>query len=151
MMRRRLLWFTSGFLVTGAAIAYFIHRDLARDRHLLLAQLNDNFGALETRVSNLETVPQDSSIQGWQLKLLYDPDTNDIGDEKWMPLYFQPEGDKRFRRELLEMDGIEKGLAFCVPIACSAIQAYHSPVNYGLEAGSRCQQIKGVYSADDEI
>ncbi|KAH9623299.1 hypothetical protein KSS87_006102 [Heliosperma pusillum] len=64
MMRTRLVWFTSGFLIAGASIASFIHRDLSKDRLLLLAQLEDNFGALQTRVSNLEFVPHnDSNVQ----------------------------------------------------------------------------------------
>ncbi|KNA08629.1 hypothetical protein SOVF_160940 [Spinacia oleracea] len=63
MIRTRLLWFTSGMLVTGGAIAYYLHQDLSKDRFLLVNQLKDNFGALETRVSTLESVPHNSNVQ----------------------------------------------------------------------------------------
>ncbi|CAO2821799.1 unnamed protein product [Amaranthus hypochondriacus] len=63
MMRTRLLWFTSGFLLTGGAVAYCFHRDLSHDRYLLVHQLKDNFGALEARVSSIESVHHNSNIQ----------------------------------------------------------------------------------------
>uniref|UniRef100_A0A803M5V5 Uncharacterized protein n=1 Tax=Chenopodium quinoa TaxID=63459 RepID=A0A803M5V5_CHEQI len=63
MMRTRLLWFTSGALFTGGTIAYYLHRDLFKDRYLLVNQLKDNFGALEARVSTLESVPHHSNAQ----------------------------------------------------------------------------------------
>ncbi|KAL2920914.1 Mediator of RNA polymerase II transcription subunit 9 [Bienertia sinuspersici] len=63
MMRTRLVWFTSGFVVNGAAIAYCLHRDLSKDHYLLVNQLKHNFGAMEARVSNLESVPHSSNAQ----------------------------------------------------------------------------------------
>ncbi|KMT15809.1 hypothetical protein BVRB_3g057830 [Beta vulgaris subsp. vulgaris] len=63
MIRTRMVWFTSGFLVNGGAIAYFLHRDLSKDRYLLVHQLKDNFGALEARVTNLESVSHNSIVQ----------------------------------------------------------------------------------------
>ncbi|KAL9240664.1 hypothetical protein vseg_014856 [Gypsophila vaccaria] len=61
MIRTRLAWFTAGFSVAGVSITAFIHRDLSNDRLLLRAQLEDNFGALEARVSGLEFGPRDNS------------------------------------------------------------------------------------------
>ncbi|KAK9725140.1 hypothetical protein RND81_05G124800 [Saponaria officinalis] len=73
MIRTRLAWFTTGFAVAGISIASLIHRDLSKDRLLLLAQLEDNFGALQARVSSLEFVPRDTS----DVQVLFDC-SNDV-------------------------------------------------------------------------
>ncbi|OMO72742.1 hypothetical protein CCACVL1_17622 [Corchorus capsularis] len=60
MYRRRLLWFTVGFSVTAASISQFIYKDLWTDRVALKADMKRKFDELETRVSNLESLPSEN-------------------------------------------------------------------------------------------
>ncbi|XP_038702797.1 uncharacterized protein LOC119999363 [Tripterygium wilfordii] len=56
MLRTRLLWFTLGFSVSGAAIAQFVWRDLLTDRYALASDLEHKFDGLAARVQNLENI-----------------------------------------------------------------------------------------------
>ncbi|XVF21226.1 hypothetical protein REPUB_Repub12eG0072400 [Reevesia pubescens] len=60
MIRSRLLWFTLGFSVTAASISQFIYKDLLTDRYALHSDMKQKFDALETRVSNLESLPPEN-------------------------------------------------------------------------------------------
>ncbi|GAY56215.1 hypothetical protein CUMW_170160 [Citrus unshiu] len=62
MLRTRLLWFTAGFSLTGAAIGQFLWKDLWSDRYALSADAKQKFDALEARVSNLESNLRQFSI-----------------------------------------------------------------------------------------
>ncbi|XP_018486412.1 uncharacterized protein LOC108856994 isoform X1 [Raphanus sativus] len=55
MLRTRLLWFTLGFSVTGASIAHLVWRDLYAERFAISSDMKEKFGALESRVSGLES------------------------------------------------------------------------------------------------
>ncbi|XVF81351.1 hypothetical protein PTKIN_Ptkin15bG0148400 [Pterospermum kingtungense] len=61
MIRTRLLWFTLGFSVTAASISQFIYKDLWTDRHALKSEMKQNFDALESRISNLESIPPENT------------------------------------------------------------------------------------------
>ncbi|XVF31990.1 hypothetical protein REPUB_Repub17cG0043200 [Reevesia pubescens] len=60
MIRSRLLWFTLGFSVTAASISQFIYKDLWADRYALKSDMKQKFDGLETRVSNLESLPTEN-------------------------------------------------------------------------------------------
>ncbi|CAI0383451.1 unnamed protein product [Linum tenue] len=61
-MRTRLVWFTVGFSLSGAAIAQFIGRDLWAERVALSSHVKQKMETLEARVSNLESItPQNST------------------------------------------------------------------------------------------
>ncbi|XWS75954.1 hypothetical protein CRYUN_Cryun01aG0136000 [Craigia yunnanensis] len=68
MIRSRLLWFTLGFSVTAASISQFIYKDLWTDRYALKSDMKQKFEALETRVSNLESLlmenPNPAQVDG---------------------------------------------------------------------------------------
>ncbi|CAI0383396.1 unnamed protein product [Linum tenue] len=63
MLRTRLVWFTVGFSLSGAAIAQFIGRDLWAERVALSSHVvKQKMETLEARVSNLESItPQNST------------------------------------------------------------------------------------------
>ncbi|KAK4270053.1 hypothetical protein QN277_023139 [Acacia crassicarpa] len=61
MLRTRLLWFSLGFTISAATISHFVWKDLWVDRHSLSADMKQKFDALEARVSNLESLPHQSS------------------------------------------------------------------------------------------
>ncbi|CAN1316069.1 hypothetical protein LINPERPRIM_LOCUS29922 [Linum perenne] len=57
MLRTRLVWFTVGFSVSGAAIAQFVGRDLWADRIALSSHvMKHKMDSLEARVSSLESI-----------------------------------------------------------------------------------------------
>lgn len=60
MMRIRLVWFTVGFTSASAAMSQFIFRDLWAHQLSLSSQLEEKFGVLGTRVSNLELALHDT-------------------------------------------------------------------------------------------
>ncbi|CAH8291023.1 unnamed protein product [Eruca vesicaria subsp. sativa] len=55
MLRTRLLWFTLGFSVTGASVGHLVWRDLYAERFAISSEIKEKFGALEGRVSGLES------------------------------------------------------------------------------------------------
>ncbi|KAM7271142.1 hypothetical protein ACFE04_030356 [Oxalis oulophora] len=55
MLRSRLVWFTVGFTVTGAAITQFVWRDLLAQRYAISADMKQKFDNLNARVSNLDS------------------------------------------------------------------------------------------------
>ncbi|KAF7132146.1 hypothetical protein RHSIM_Rhsim09G0019700 [Rhododendron simsii] len=61
MMRARFLWFTIGFTSAAAAMTHFVFQDLWADRQSLSSQLQENFDAVDARVSNLEQVMPSNS------------------------------------------------------------------------------------------
>ncbi|KAF7131816.1 hypothetical protein RHSIM_Rhsim09G0018700 [Rhododendron simsii] len=61
MMRARFLWFTIGFTSAAAAMTQFVFQDLWADRQSLSSQLQENFDAVDARVSNLEQVMPSNS------------------------------------------------------------------------------------------
>ncbi|XP_068661984.1 uncharacterized protein [Aristolochia californica] len=55
MMRTRLLSFVLGFTVMGSAISV-AWKDMWSDRYSLSAEMTSQFGALESRISELESL-----------------------------------------------------------------------------------------------
>ncbi|CAN1127972.1 hypothetical protein LINPERHAP2_LOCUS4345 [Linum perenne] len=68
MLRTRLVWFTVGFSVSGAAIAQFVGRDLWADRIALSSHMKHKMDSLEARVSSLESITAQNATAaqgGW--------------------------------------------------------------------------------------
>ena len=55
MIRTRLLWFSLGFTTSAAVVSHFVWKDLLVDRHALSSHVTQQFDALQTRISNLES------------------------------------------------------------------------------------------------
>jgi len=55
MIRTRLLWFSLGFTTSAAVVSHFVWKDLWVDRHALSSHVTQQFDALQTRISNLES------------------------------------------------------------------------------------------------
>ncbi|KAL3360709.1 hypothetical protein AABB24_013917 [Solanum stoloniferum] len=83
MMRIRLVWFTIGFTSASAAMSQFIFRDLWAHQLSLSSQLEEKFGVLGTRVSNLELALHDTP--NTQQVIVVDPHSAELDNLSGAP------------------------------------------------------------------
>ncbi|KAL9304078.1 hypothetical protein ACSQ67_021341 [Phaseolus vulgaris] len=63
MSRSRLLWFTFGFASSYAVFSQCVLKALLVQSNALYSHLEDEFGALQTRISEIESsLPKPSSV-----------------------------------------------------------------------------------------
>ncbi|XP_077229333.1 fanconi anemia group D2 protein [Tasmannia lanceolata] len=56
MLRTRLVSFALGFSTAGAAISHFVWKEMWSDRSSLSSEIKHRFGALEARITELESL-----------------------------------------------------------------------------------------------